>query len=242
MDGIEVEHALGDVLEKPAIVADDEKRRRLRCQQLLEPEDAVEVEMVRRLVQQQQVGRCDERPRDGEALLPAARERRRRHVGIGEARSGRGSCGRGRSRVGFVEVAGGERRPEDCRHGLGRSGTPDAAARRRAGSGAGARPFRRRAPRARRARAAASTCRCRSGRRARCGRRRGSPNDRSANSGAAPKRLRDLLTTEQRGHPTSCGNDSPACRSHQLASQGLLSVCNSPKAHLLTGRGAAGRV
>ena len=43
----------GDVLEEPAVVAHDEERARLGGEELLEPEDALEVEVVRGLVEQQ---------------------------------------------------------------------------------------------------------------------------------------------------------------------------------------------
>ena len=49
----------------------------LARQQLLEPEDAVDVEVVGRLVEQQQLGLAHQLARDGEPLLPAARERLR---------------------------------------------------------------------------------------------------------------------------------------------------------------------
>ena len=85
---VEVEHALGHVLEEPAIMADDQKRGSLRAQQLLEPEDAVEVEVVRRLVHQEQSGAGDERARHRDALLPAARERAGRGLPDRGSRSG----------------------------------------------------------------------------------------------------------------------------------------------------------
>ena len=49
----------------------------LARQQLLEPEDAVDVEVVRGLVEQQQLGLAHQLARDREPLLPAARERLR---------------------------------------------------------------------------------------------------------------------------------------------------------------------
>jgi hypothetical protein len=83
--GIEVEHALRRVLEEPAVVADDEVRPRVRAEERLEPEDTVEVEMVRRLVHEEEVGRAGECLRDREALLPAAREGPGRAMRLGEA-------------------------------------------------------------------------------------------------------------------------------------------------------------
>ena len=57
----------------------------LARQQLLEPEDAVEVEVVRGLVEQQQLGLAHQLARDREPLLPAARQRRRRLALVREA-------------------------------------------------------------------------------------------------------------------------------------------------------------
>jgi hypothetical protein len=56
VNGVEIEHAFGDVFQEPAVVADDEESARLRLQHALEPEDSVDVEMVGRLVHQDQVG------------------------------------------------------------------------------------------------------------------------------------------------------------------------------------------
>src|SRR5205085_2683523 len=77
-DRVEIEHSFGGVLEEPAVVAHHQKRRALGAQQLLEPEDAVEIEMVRGLVHEQHVGRAHERLRDRQSLLPTAGERPRR--------------------------------------------------------------------------------------------------------------------------------------------------------------------
>src|SRR5205814_7768795 len=75
MNGIEVEHALSRMLEEPSVVAHDERRCRLRHEELLEPQDTVEVEVVRRLVHHEEIGGADQRQRNGETLLPPARER-----------------------------------------------------------------------------------------------------------------------------------------------------------------------
>ena len=66
-------------------MADREERLGLPPEQLLEPQDAVHVEMVRGLVEQQQLGLAHELARDGQALLPAARERGHVLRGVGEA-------------------------------------------------------------------------------------------------------------------------------------------------------------
>ena len=67
-------------------MADRDEGLGLARQQLLEPEDALDVEVVRRLVEQQQLGLADQRARDRQPLLPAAGERRTsRCVAVGEA-------------------------------------------------------------------------------------------------------------------------------------------------------------
>ena len=88
--GVEIEHPPGDVLQKPAVVADDQKRRGFVAQQLLEPEDSVEIEVVRGLIQEEEVRGANQRAGDRQALAPAARQRRGRHVGIGEAGAAEG--------------------------------------------------------------------------------------------------------------------------------------------------------
>ena len=57
-------------------MAHGDERLGLAGQQLLEPEDAVDVEVVGGLVEQQQLGLAHQLARDGEPLLPAARQRR----------------------------------------------------------------------------------------------------------------------------------------------------------------------
>jgi hypothetical protein len=51
-------------------VRDDHHRARKAAQQLLEPGDRVQVEMVGGLVEQQHVGQCHQRLRQRDALLP----------------------------------------------------------------------------------------------------------------------------------------------------------------------------
>ena len=62
-------------LEEPAVVRDEDHRGVEREQLALEPLEAGHVEVVRRLVQQQQVGVAAERPRQGGARQLAAGER-----------------------------------------------------------------------------------------------------------------------------------------------------------------------
>ena len=74
---VQLDHAPGDGFEEVAVVAHRDEGLGLARQQLLEPEDAVDVEVVGGLVEQQQLGLAHELARDGEPLLPAARERLR---------------------------------------------------------------------------------------------------------------------------------------------------------------------
>ena len=69
---VELDDARGDRVEEAPVVADAHDGAIEVLQQLLEPSDGGEVEMVRRLVQQQHVGRADQRLRQRHALLPAA--------------------------------------------------------------------------------------------------------------------------------------------------------------------------
>ena len=69
-----------DRLEEPAVVRDEDHRRVERLQLALEPLEARDVEVVRRLVQQQQVGVAAERARERRARQLAAREGAQRPV------------------------------------------------------------------------------------------------------------------------------------------------------------------
>ncbi len=81
---VELERRRRHRLEEPAVVRDEDHRRVERLQLALEPLEARDVEMVRRLVEQQQVGVAAER----------ARERGARQLAAGERRA---AAGRGRS-------------------------------------------------------------------------------------------------------------------------------------------------
>jgi hypothetical protein len=81
---VELEHPLGDVLEKVAVVADHDERLGLALEHCFEPEDAFDVEVVRRLVEQEDVGLAHELLRDREPLAPAAGERLAAQLGLVE--------------------------------------------------------------------------------------------------------------------------------------------------------------
>ena len=73
---VDMPDRLRDAVEKFAVVRDHQHGGRLSAQPGLEPDHGVEVEMVGRLVEQQQVGRAQQRPRQRQPVAPAARERR----------------------------------------------------------------------------------------------------------------------------------------------------------------------
>src|SRR5207244_6381777 len=89
---VQLEHSRGDVLEEVAVVADDDERTRPVDQDALEPENTVEVEVIGRLVHQEDVGPCGELACDRQALLPSARERVDRGAPVIE--SGAAECQR----------------------------------------------------------------------------------------------------------------------------------------------------
>ncbi len=63
-----------DVVEEIAFVADDDDRRLVVHEEILEPHHRFEIEVVRRFVEQQQVGLREEERGERDAHLPAARE------------------------------------------------------------------------------------------------------------------------------------------------------------------------
>ena len=72
---IELEDPAGDVVEEIAIVRHRDDRARVVLEEPLEPGDRFGVEMVGRLVEQQQVGRLQQQPAQRDAAALAARER-----------------------------------------------------------------------------------------------------------------------------------------------------------------------
>ena len=74
--GLELEHRGRHRLEEPAVVGDEDHRCVEPDERPLEPLEPLDVEMVRRLVEQQQVGIARQRPRQRRARQLAAGERR----------------------------------------------------------------------------------------------------------------------------------------------------------------------
>ena len=96
---LELEHGGRDGLEEPAVVRDEDHGRVERRQLALEPLEALDVEVVRRLVEQEQVGVAGERAAERGAGQLAARERRERPVEVVRRGSrGRGATAAARSR------------------------------------------------------------------------------------------------------------------------------------------------
>jgi hypothetical protein len=87
MRAAQLDHAVGHALEEPAIVADRQIARGVLSERRLQPEDALHVEVVGGLVEQQHVGPAGQLADDGEALAPAAGEIVHARVGIREAGS-----------------------------------------------------------------------------------------------------------------------------------------------------------
>ena len=72
---VELEDPLGDVVEEVAVVGDRDDRARVLLQEALQPVDRLGVEVVGRLVEQQQVGVAEEQAGERHAALLAAGER-----------------------------------------------------------------------------------------------------------------------------------------------------------------------
>jgi hypothetical protein len=98
---IDGEDLADDGVEEIAVVRDEQQRGRRRLQPLLQPEDGVEVEVVGRLVEQQQVGAAGEGARQVEAHPPATGEfgHRAREIGVAEAKAVQHFGGAGLGRI-----------------------------------------------------------------------------------------------------------------------------------------------
>ncbi|PTC33665.1 large tegument protein [Pseudomonas paraeruginosa] len=71
---LEVHHVVHHRIEEVAVVGDQHEGARIALEPVLQPEDRVEVEVVGRLVEQQQVGRAHQRLRQVQAHPPATGE------------------------------------------------------------------------------------------------------------------------------------------------------------------------
>ena len=77
---VELEDPTCDVVEEVAVVGDGDDRARVVVQEALEPGDRLRVEMVGRLVEQQQIGTSEEQP--AERHSPALSTRQPGDVGV----------------------------------------------------------------------------------------------------------------------------------------------------------------
>jgi hypothetical protein len=75
---VELDDARGHGVDEGAVVRDEDQRALPAGEQVLQPLDGVDVEVVGGLVEQQHVGRGHQRARQRHALLHAARQRRHR--------------------------------------------------------------------------------------------------------------------------------------------------------------------
>jgi hypothetical protein len=77
---VDLENARAHPVEELAVVRRHEQRAVVLFQELLEPDERLEIEVVRRLVEQHRVGLHQQNARERDAHLPAARERA--HVAV----------------------------------------------------------------------------------------------------------------------------------------------------------------
>ena len=82
MAAVEFDDARGGALEEDAVVRDEQNGGRAVHEKRLEPCHRLDVQVVGRLVEQEQVGLTDQRARQQHAAPPSARERRGADVGL----------------------------------------------------------------------------------------------------------------------------------------------------------------
>ena len=109
-------HAVAGVLQEVAVVADEQEGERRVRQQPFQPQDAFDVEVVGRLVEQEDVGLADELPGDRQPLAPPAGERAGLLPEVGEPDAAEHVAGL-RLLLVLVRVRVGQRRGDDLQHG-----------------------------------------------------------------------------------------------------------------------------
>ena len=102
---VDVEDVGGDVVEEALVVGDDDRAALVAGEELLEPADREDVEVVRRLVEEEHVGPAEEHLREQDAQLEAARERRER-LPVRRDRDAEALEDRARARLERVAVVG----------------------------------------------------------------------------------------------------------------------------------------
>ena len=87
---VDMDDDVGQPVEEVAVVRDHQQRTRVALEPVLQPQDGVEVEVVGRFIEQQQLGRAHQRLREVESHAPATGETgdRVRHLRGGEAEAG----------------------------------------------------------------------------------------------------------------------------------------------------------
>ncbi len=94
---VHVGHVGADLVQEVAVVRDDDHGRVALVQHVFQPADGVDVEVVGRLVEQQDVGIREQRLRQQHAQLPARRDVAHRAVGAGRSRRRRPAAARRRA-------------------------------------------------------------------------------------------------------------------------------------------------
>ena len=84
MTAVDLADPLGNVIQEVAIVCDGKHRALIVMQEVLEPQDRLGVQVVRGLVEQQQVGSLEQQLAQGNTTALAAGKHVDRHVGIGQ--------------------------------------------------------------------------------------------------------------------------------------------------------------
>jgi hypothetical protein len=105
--GEDLEHPADDAVEEEAIVRDDDDRALVARERLLEPRDRLDVEVVGRLVEQQDVGVLEQRAAQRDAATLASRQLA--HVDVaavaGAAWSSRSRRGTSRFHASFASIS-----------------------------------------------------------------------------------------------------------------------------------------
>ena len=84
MTAVDLADPLGNVIQEVAVVRNGKHRALVVVQEVLEPQDRLGVQVVRGLVEQQQVGSLEQQLAQGHAAALAAGKHVDRHVGIGQ--------------------------------------------------------------------------------------------------------------------------------------------------------------
>ena len=120
---VELEDPAGDVVEEVAVMRHRDDRALVVREEALEPRDRLRVEVVRRLVEQQEVGRREQQPAERDAAALAAGERRDVTVAFRQAQA-RPSRGRGAGRAATRRRGRSHPAPSPARRAARRSPRP----------------------------------------------------------------------------------------------------------------------